>query len=117
MKPNFVSLRSGLKAAALVVLLCQGAASAAAPFDVQGHRGARGLAPENTLTAFRAALDLGVTTLELDVGLTRDGHVVIAHDRKLNARCQRSTPSSRWCRAGATSGCDSTSKPALAIGP
>ncbi len=52
--------------------------------DVQGHRGARGLAPENTLAAFSQALALGVTTLELDVGVTRDGVVVIYHDRTLN---------------------------------
>jgi glycerophosphoryl diester phosphodiesterase len=61
----------------------------AAAFDVQGHRGARGLAPENTLAAFRTALDLGVSTLELDVGLTRDGQVVVTHDRTLNADITR----------------------------
>ena len=53
-------------------------------FDLQGHRGARGLAPENTLPAFAAALSLGVTTLELDTGITKDGVVVIAHDSSLN---------------------------------
>jgi len=56
----------------------------AAAFDLQGHRGARGLAPENTLPAFAAALTLGVDTLEFDVGITRDGRVVITHDRRLN---------------------------------
>lgn len=49
-------------------------------FDVQGHRGARGLKPENTLPAFETALDLGVTTLELDLHLTADGVVVVWHD-------------------------------------
>lgn len=49
-------------------------------FDLQGHRGARGLRPENTLPAFETALDLGVTTLELDLHLTADGEVVIWHD-------------------------------------
>jgi glycerophosphoryl diester phosphodiesterase len=53
-------------------------------FDLQGHRGARGLAPENTLPAFAIALSLGVTTLEFDTGITRDGVVVVAHDRHLN---------------------------------
>ena len=48
--------------------------------DVQGHRGARGLLPENTLPAFRRAVELGVSTLELDVGMTRDGVVVVSHD-------------------------------------
>src|SRR5450759_4885112 len=49
----------------------------ACAFDLQGHRGARGLAPENTLPAFAAALSLGVTTLELDTAITKDGVVEI----------------------------------------
>jgi glycerophosphoryl diester phosphodiesterase len=53
-------------------------------FEAQGHRGARGLAPENTIEGFKAALSIGVTTLELDLGMTRDGVVVVAHDPKLN---------------------------------
>ena len=52
--------------------------------EVQGHRGARGLWPENTLAAFGGALELGVSTLELDCGLTRDGIVVVTHDPELN---------------------------------
>lgn len=52
--------------------------------DLQGHRGARGLLPENTLPAFAKALELGVTTLELDVVATRDGVLVISHDPALN---------------------------------
>jgi glycerophosphoryl diester phosphodiesterase len=59
------------------------------PFDLQGHRGARGLAPENTLAAFDKAMDLGVNTLELDIGVTRDGVAVIAHDPKLNPNLTR----------------------------
>jgi len=58
--------------------------SSAHALDIQGHRGARGLLPENTLPAFTRALEIGVTTLELDCGLTKDGVVVIAHDRALN---------------------------------
>ena len=53
-------------------------------FDLQGHRGARGLAPENTLAGFRTALDLGVSTLESDMAITRDGVVVLSHDPLLN---------------------------------
>jgi glycerophosphoryl diester phosphodiesterase len=53
-------------------------------FDLQGHRGARGLAPENTLAAFDVALGIGVTTLELDIAMTRDGVLVVSHDRRLN---------------------------------
>ncbi|MBU1444060.1 MAG: glycerophosphodiester phosphodiesterase [Gammaproteobacteria bacterium] len=53
-------------------------------FDLQAHRGGRALAPENTLAAFDQAIDLGVTTLELDIGLTADDVVVISHDTVLN---------------------------------
>ena len=53
-------------------------------FDLQGHRGARGLAPENTLEGFALALSIGVTTLELDLAMTRDGVLVVSHDRRLN---------------------------------
>lgn len=49
-------------------------------FDVQGHRGARGLLPENTVPAFLKALELGVTTLELDVVIAKDSTVVVSHD-------------------------------------
>jgi len=63
------------------------AAPRAAPdaaLDLQGHRGARGLLPENTLPSFQRALHLGVTTLELDIAITRDGVPVISHDPVLN---------------------------------
>ena len=66
---------------ALVLLAVAGCASR---LDIQGHRGARGLAPENTLPAFERGIDLGVTTLELDVAVTRDGVVVVSHDASLN---------------------------------
>jgi glycerophosphoryl diester phosphodiesterase len=49
-------------------------------FDLQGHRGARGLRPENTLPAFEAALDTGASSVETDLRLTRDGAVVLCHD-------------------------------------
>jgi glycerophosphoryl diester phosphodiesterase len=58
-------------------------------FDLQGHRGARGLLPENTLPAFERAMQIGVNTLELDVGVTKDGVVVISHDRALNPEITR----------------------------
>jgi glycerophosphoryl diester phosphodiesterase len=58
--------------------------------DVQGHRGCRGLLPENTLPAFAEALRLGVTTLELDLQVTRDRVLVVYHDQHLDpARCIR----------------------------
>jgi len=59
-------------------------ANRVATFDLQGHRGARGLRPENTLSAFTWALEHGVSTLELDCGVTRDGVVVVSHDSTLN---------------------------------
>jgi glycerophosphoryl diester phosphodiesterase len=78
--------RRGL-AAALLALATVGAAA----FDLQGHRGARGLAPENTLAAFERALDTGVTTLELDIHLTSDGVPVITHDPQLNPALTRAS--------------------------
>ncbi len=68
--------------------------------DVQGHRGARGHAPENTLPGFERALAMGVDTLELDVGVTRDGVVVIHHDRRLNPDVARG-PDGKWVSAPA----------------
>jgi glycerophosphoryl diester phosphodiesterase len=50
---------------------------------VGAHRGASGSAPENTLAAFRRALEIGVDLVELDCQLTRDGHVVVFHDDRL----------------------------------
>ncbi|MEK9968267.1 MAG: glycerophosphodiester phosphodiesterase family protein, partial [Ferrovibrio sp.] len=55
-------------------------AAPALAFDLQGHRGARGLAPENTIPAFATALSLGVTTLEFDVNLSKDGKLIVGHD-------------------------------------
>jgi glycerophosphoryl diester phosphodiesterase len=65
------------------------AAGTVAGFDLQGHRGARGLLPENTLPSFQRALELGVTTLELDIAVTKDGVLVISHDPALNADITR----------------------------
>lgn len=70
-------------------LLAACAGSGAGSFDLQGHRGARGLAPENTLTAFTRAMETGVSTLELDIGITRDGVPVIHHDERLNPAITR----------------------------
>lgn len=64
-------------------------------FDLQGHRGARALLPENTLAGFALALDLGVTTLETDLGVTRDGVVVLSHDRRLDPAITRDAHG-RW---------------------
>lgn len=53
-------------------------------FDSQGHRGCRGLMPENTVPAFLKALDLGVTSLEMDAAITADSQVLISHDPYFN---------------------------------
>jgi len=59
-------------------------------FDVQGHRGGRGLRPENTLPAFEAGLDHLITTIETDTGVTSDGQSIIWHDQFLNPEsCRR----------------------------
>jgi glycerophosphoryl diester phosphodiesterase len=50
-------------------------------FDKQGHRGCRGLMPENTIPAMLKALDLGVTTLEMDVVVTKDKKIVLSHEQ------------------------------------
>ena len=52
--------------------------------EIQGHRGARGLLPENTIPAFERAIELGVDVLEFDLGMTRDGIPVVHHDRALD---------------------------------
>jgi glycerophosphoryl diester phosphodiesterase len=56
----------------------------AAAFEVVGHRGARGLAPENTLPGFMTALRVGVSALEVDVVVSRDDVLVARHDRRVD---------------------------------
>lgn len=63
-------------------------------FDLQGHRGARGLFPENTLEGFRRALAIGVDTFELDVAVTADGVAVVSHDAVLNPDITRTADGS-----------------------
>lgn len=61
-------------------------------FLVIGHRGAAGLAPEHTRPSFERALTVGVDMIELDVQLTRDGHLVVVHDRELGRTAAGSGP-------------------------
>ncbi|CAH0997021.1 Glycerophosphodiester phosphodiesterase [Emticicia aquatica] len=56
-------------------------------FEIQGHRGCRGLMPENTIPAFKKAIDLGVKTLELDVVISKDKQIVVSHDPFFNPAC------------------------------
>ena len=84
--------------AALLTLATTLAFAQTPAFDLQGHRGARGLMPENTLPAFQKALDLGVNTLECDLAITRDGVVVLHHDLWLNPDTTRG-PDGQWLAA------------------
>ena len=88
-----------------LVLLAAGEAHA---FDLQGHRGARGLMPENTLPAFALALEIGVSTLELDLAVTRDRDVVVMHDSRFGPALARD-------RAGMAPGQAVTAEQALAM--
>ena len=81
-----------------MIAICGAGARSAGAFDLQGHRGARGLAPENTLAGFRKALEIGVSTLELDLAMTRDGVLVVSHDPTLNPDVVRG-PDGRWLAA------------------
>ena len=73
-------------------------AVAATAFDLEGHRGTRGLAPENTMAAFKRALAIGVTTIETDLAVTRDDVLVISHDPFLNPDVVRG-PDGQWLTA------------------
>lgn len=83
---------------ALALVVSMTAAAPAGDFDLQGHRGARGLAPENTLAAFAKALEIGVTTLETDLAVTSDGTLVLSHDPLLNPDIVRG-PEGKWLSA------------------
>jgi glycerophosphoryl diester phosphodiesterase len=89
---SLVPLTSGLLGVFLLATM------SAQAFDLQGHRGARGLLPENSLAAFSRALAIGVTTLELDTVITKDGVVVISHDARLNPDITR-TAEGMWIAA------------------
>ncbi|MFL6053744.1 MAG: glycerophosphodiester phosphodiesterase family protein [Actinoallomurus sp.] len=70
-----------------------GAARHPRTFDLQAHRGGLALRPESTLASFANGLEVGVTTLEMDVQITKDGQAVITHDRKVDGRkCQDTAP-------------------------
>ena len=92
---NLTARRCAATAAVVHLLAILATMSAAHAFDLQGHRGARGLAPENTLVGFAKALEIGVTTLETDLAVTRDGVLVLVHDRVLNPDIIRG-PDGEW---------------------
>ena len=99
----WLAVTGGLAVVGLVTLPVAPAAPAdmraALPaFDLQGHRGARGHLPENSLPGFAAALAIGVTTLEMDLAMTRDGVLVVHHDRRLDPARTRG-PDGAWLAA------------------
>jgi glycerophosphoryl diester phosphodiesterase len=79
-----------------------------ANFDVQGHRGGRGLRPENTLPAFEAGLDNLITTIETDTGVTKDRHSILWHDQFLNPESCRRADGKPYDFAGAVFHRDAT---------
>ena len=86
---NILNLSLGMRTRLLVLFFFAVTATASAQyipkFDVQGHRGARGLMPENTIPAFLMALDSGVTTIELDVVVTKDKQLILSHEPWMDA--------------------------------
>lgn len=70
-------------------------------FDAQGHRGCRGLMPENTIPAMLHAIDLGVHTIEMDVVITSDGKVMVSHDPFMHADIS-TRPDGTYLQAGET---------------
>src|SRR5690349_7154816 len=62
-------------------------------FDLQAHRGGIGLAVESTLASFAKGIETGVSTLEMDLQITKDGREVITHDRKISGqKCKDTAP-------------------------
>ena len=76
-----VALRTLLSVTAALCVLVGAKAMA---FDIEANRGGRALRPENTLASFANALSMGVTTLELDIGVTSDDVIIVSHERRLN---------------------------------
>src|SRR4051812_49965238 len=72
------------RAATILTVILVLIAEEAMGFDIEAHRGGRALLPENPLPAFANALSMGVDTLELDIGVTRDEAIVVSHERGLN---------------------------------
>ncbi|MEZ0383491.1 glycerophosphodiester phosphodiesterase family protein [Mycobacterium sp. pW045] len=80
-------------AAAAAVLAGSPVAAQPASFDLQAHRGGRGETTEESLRAFAKAIEAGVTTLELDIVLTRDAQPLVWHDRVIEpAKCADTGP-------------------------
>ena len=79
-----INLKRAIFIAGILILNACSSEQKKSAMDVQGHRGCRGLYPENTVQGFLKALDMGVTTLEMDVVISKDGKVVISHEPFFN---------------------------------
>jgi len=87
--------RALLPLALVAGLLLPAVPASATPrdFDIQAHRGGLGLTVESTIASFSHGLELGVSTLELDVQITQDGYAVVTHDRKVSgSKCKDTAP-------------------------
>jgi glycerophosphoryl diester phosphodiesterase len=71
---------TGIQILLILILLKISTHSAFAQFDIQGHRGCRGLMPENTIPGFLKAVESGVRTIEMDVVITSDNQVLVSHE-------------------------------------
>jgi glycerophosphoryl diester phosphodiesterase len=74
-----------MKKLLILLFLTQTVLAQTRALDIQAHRGGRGLMPENTVPAMRRALDLGATTLEMDIAISQDKQVLLSHDPFMNA--------------------------------
>ena len=82
----------------LVLIACFFFCSNIFAVEIYGHRGARGLSPENTMPAYKTALRLGVNYVDMDIGITKDGIVVITHNVSLNPDITRNNKG-QWIKS------------------
>lgn len=87
LKTYFLSIPTVLMGICLLSMLLTSCNYGTIDLDVQGHRGCRGLMPENSIPAFQRAWELGVTTLELDVVISKDRQVVVSHEAWFSHEC------------------------------
>lgn len=81
---NFPGVPMSVRRSLLSLAMLSSLSLPAAALDIEAHRGGRGLFPENTLVSFAGALTMGVNTLELDMGITKDNVIVVSHERWLS---------------------------------
>src|SRR5471030_1338760 len=84
-----------LRIVSLACAIWAASVTMAAAFDLQAHRGGRGLTPESTMAGFKNAISLGVTTLETDLAVTKDDVLVLSHEPHLNPDLVRG-PDGKW---------------------